>query len=58
MTPEQIANFRKALATLVGPWAFMMPESEVQKARDALQKKIDDLDFRKTDTKQTLKQTT
>ncbi len=41
LTPAQISNWRKVLFETLGPYALMMPDSEVQKTRDAIQAHID-----------------
>jgi len=40
MTPEQIKNFRTVLIGTLGPYAILMPDSEVEKMRDRFQEKI------------------
>jgi len=37
LTPEQIQNWRKVLCGMVGAYALIMPDSEVQAFRDKLQ---------------------
>ena len=37
LTKEQIANWRKVLCTMIGPWALIMPEKQVQQMRDRMQ---------------------
>jgi hypothetical protein len=44
LTPEQVSNFRKVLVDLIGPWALLLTESEIQNIRDALQKKINKIE--------------
>jgi len=39
LTPEQIKNWRSVLLTLVGPWALMMPDEDVQRMRDEMQRR-------------------
>jgi hypothetical protein len=43
LTPEQIENWRKALSTQLGPYAFVMPVEEVQAMHDIVQKRLDAL---------------
>lgn len=43
MTDEQIKNFRKVLVTIIGACALVMPDSEVIKFCDKLQKGINDI---------------
>jgi hypothetical protein len=43
LTPEQIENWRKALSTQLGPYAFVMPVKEVQAMHDIVQKRLDAL---------------
>jgi hypothetical protein len=37
LTPEQSENWRKVLYTLIGPYASLAPEEEIQRLRDAMQ---------------------
>lgn len=37
LTPQQIANWRKILSITLGPYAFMMPENEIERHRDRMQ---------------------
>ena len=37
LTEEQIKNWRKVLAGLFGPYAFIMPKEEIQAHRDKMQ---------------------
>ena len=41
MTTEQIKNFRKVLVAQVGPYALIMPDSEVIDHRNKMQQMID-----------------
>jgi hypothetical protein len=43
LTPEQVKNWRKALSTQLGPYAFVMPAEEVQTMHDIVQKRLDAL---------------
>lgn len=43
LTPEQIQNFRGVLVGIIGPYALIMPDEEIQKFRDKLQAKVDSL---------------
>ena len=43
LTPEQIKNWRNVLASMLGPYAFIMPDEQVQKFRDRLQAEADKL---------------
>lgn len=36
-TPEQIKNLRDLAASFFGPWAYMMPVSDVMRFRDRMQ---------------------
>lgn len=36
LTPEQIKNWRNVLIGMVGPYANMMPDADVQKLRDKI----------------------
>jgi hypothetical protein len=40
LTPEQIKNWRKVLCGMVGPYALIMPDEEVQKFRDKMQSAV------------------
>ena len=40
MTPEQIKNWRNILVSTLGPYALLMPDSEVQVMHDKMQAKI------------------
>lgn len=40
LTPEQIKNWRNILAGMIGPYAFIMPDDQVQKIRDKMQRDI------------------
>ena len=42
LTPEQIKNWRSVLLTLVGPWAFMMPD-ELRRESEAVGETVDKL---------------
>jgi hypothetical protein len=37
LTPEQIKNWRNALLGMIGPYALLMPDEEVQQMRDNMQ---------------------
>ena len=41
LTPEQIQNWRKVLAGMIGPYALIMPDEQVCKLRDRFQAKIE-----------------
>jgi len=40
LTPEQIENYRKVLVGILGPYALIMSDEQVQQFRDRLQKTI------------------
>ena len=40
LTPEQIKNWRNVLVGMVGPYALIMPDADVQKFRDRMQAKM------------------
>lgn len=40
MTPEQIKNWREVLVRVVGPFAYVMPETMVREFRDRIQRDI------------------
>ena len=44
MTPEQIQNWRKVLVGMLGPYALIMPEADVEKFRDKFQEHVEILD--------------
>jgi hypothetical protein len=37
LTPEQIKNWRNILLGMIGPYALLMPDEEVQQIRDIMQ---------------------
>ena len=37
LTKEQITNWRKVLCGMIGPYAMIMPENEIQLMRDNFQ---------------------
>lgn len=37
LIPEQIKNWRNVLLGMIGPYALMMPDEDVQKMRDNMQ---------------------
>ncbi len=39
LTPAQVKNWRLILFAQIGPWAMIMPESEIQTIRDRIQAK-------------------
>ena len=39
-TPEQIKNCRRALCLTLGPYAFVMPDEEVNKLMGKLQERV------------------
>lgn len=41
LTPQQIENWRKVMCVLLGPYAFIMSDSQIQAYRDKLQAKLD-----------------
>jgi len=43
LTPEQIKNWRKILAGMIGPYAFLMPDEEVQAIRDRMQARLNQI---------------
>ena len=42
LTPEQIKNWRNTLVGVIGPYALIMPDEEVQKIRDEMQSNLDE----------------
>ena len=38
MTPEQVKNWRRILFEQLGPWALIMPVSEIEAVRDRMQR--------------------
>jgi hypothetical protein len=40
LTPDQIANWRKMLLGLVGPYAMLMSDEEIHRVRDDLQSRV------------------
>jgi hypothetical protein len=49
VTEVQIKNWRTVLVGIVGPYALIMPESEIEKFRDKLQNNINKLDVKEED---------
>ena len=43
LTPEQIANWRRVLQQYFGPYALIMPESQIIKAKEKMQEAINKL---------------
>lgn len=41
LSPKQIKNWRRVLATMFGPYALSVPDEEIQAMRDAMQKVVD-----------------
>lgn len=41
LTPEQMQNWRKLLVGIVGPYALIMPEAQIQEFRGKIQDKAD-----------------
>jgi hypothetical protein len=42
LNAEQIKNWRNVLLGMIGPWALMMPDEDVQKMRDEMQRHLGD----------------
>ena len=42
LTPEQIKNWRNVLLGMLGPYALLMPDEDVQKMRDNMQSHFSD----------------
>lgn len=42
LTPSQIENWRKVLLGLVGPYALIMPDEEVEQIRATIQSQLSD----------------
>ena len=40
LTPEQIKNWRNILCGIIGPYALIMPDDDVQRLRDQMQAKM------------------
>ncbi len=47
LTAEQIENWRVVLTSLFGPYALLMPDTEVQEFHDSLQESINSADSEK-----------
>lgn len=43
LTKEQVQNWRQVLLGMIGPYALLMPDEQVQAFRDRFQSKVDDL---------------
>ena len=41
LTPEQLKNWRKVLTTMVGPYALIMPDEEIEAIRNRIQARIE-----------------
>ena len=41
LTSEQIENWRLAMLPVIGPYALVMSEEDIQSMRDKLQKRLD-----------------
>ena len=37
LTPEQIGNWRRVLIGMIGPYAIIMPDEEIQAVRNTMQ---------------------
>lgn len=44
LSPTQVQNWRRVLFGMIGPYALIMPTSEIQQFRDKMQKDANDLD--------------
>lgn len=42
LNAEQIKNWRNVLLGMIGPWALMMPDEDVQMMRDEMQRRLGD----------------
>lgn len=42
LNAEQLKNWRNVLLGMIGPWALMMPDEDVQKMRDEMQFHVND----------------
>ena len=40
LTPEQIKNWRNILCGMIGPYALIMPDGDIQRLRDQMQAKM------------------
>lgn len=43
LTDAQVSNWRRVLSGIIGPYAYLMPESGVKEVREAMQKRCDEL---------------
>ncbi len=43
LTPEQIANWREVLCSMIGPYALIMPDADIQQYRDQMQARADEI---------------
>ncbi len=41
LTPEQIKNWRTAMVGMLGPYALIMPDEQIQRMRDKMQEWCD-----------------
>lgn len=44
LTPEQIDNWRNALVTILGPYALLMSDEDVVRARNSMQSSLNKYD--------------
>lgn len=42
LNAEQLRNWRNVLLGMMGPWALMMPDDDVQQMRDEMQRHVGD----------------
>ena len=42
LTPEQIANWRKAMFPMLGPYILICPDEDIQRLRDNMQRCADE----------------
>lgn len=42
LTPAQIANWRRVLLGIIGPYALLMPDNDIQAYRDKMESEVGD----------------
>jgi len=47
LTPEQIENWRKILVGMIGPYALLMSDEEIEILRNKMQARIDRMEGRR-----------
>jgi len=53
LTPEQLKNWRKVLTTMVGPYALIMPDEQIETIRNRIQARIEKMSKDKAEVERT-----